>query len=99
MSRLHTKLGEFFIDDATEGDCRIGVVDVEIVENRGPESIYGWSTDQQEAIENAARAAGGTSELITPGGWRVAKAYLPATVAALERIASQATPTNRRTVL
>ena len=99
MRKLITPIGGFYIDDALVGDSRIGIVDVEIVENRGPESIYGWPTDQQEAIHAAAQSAGTTAELITPGGWRIPGGKMPAVVAALEAFAATRLPTARRTVV
>lgn len=96
QQRLHTKIGEFYIDHASAGNSRIGIVDIETVENHGPDSVFGWSTDQQEAILAAAHEAGSKAELTTPGGWSIDTAKLPAVVAALEKIADGMAPTERR---
>lgn len=71
MRTLATPLGSFWIDDASASDTRVGVSDVTVAENLGPNSTYAWSLDQEEALLGAASDVGARLELLVPGGWRL----------------------------
>ncbi len=96
--RLDTAVGEFWLDNPGTYDVRVGVSDVETVDNLGPNSTYRWSADQEEALMAAASEAGGSLELLVPGGWRLAPAEcFSAFQEALLRIANSMEPSERRT--
>ena len=98
MHDLPTPLGTFWVDDFSLADARIGVADVERVDNWGPDSTFRWSADQEDALRQAAVEVGATLALLVPGGWRVLPGTaLPALLPALARIAAAWAPTGRRT--
>ena len=98
MRNLATPIGQFWIDDGSPEDTRIGVHGVTVVENQGPNSTYAWSLDQEEALFAAARLVGAELDLLVPGGWRVVPgAALPRLIAALEACAATASPSARKT--
>ena len=68
---LSTSLGTYWVQDGQDDDVRVGLRDVTIAVNRGPESEYEWSLDQEQALERAAHDVGASIELIVPGGWRI----------------------------
>lgn len=94
---VHTGIGSFTVD-STPGDCRVHIDGVELHTNLGPDSLYRWSLDQEEALFAAAREAQATAELIVPGGFRIAPdSAVPAFLRALARIGAEMTRTDRMT--
>lgn len=97
MRELATPLGTYWIDDYSSEDTRIGLRDVELVDNRGPDSTYRWSLDQEEALLAAAAEVHASLSLLVPGGWRLTPGTaLPAFEAALARGAARRPVTGRR---
>lgn len=93
---LDTKLGTYWVDDFSVDDVRVGVREVTMVLNRGPDSEYEWSLDQEEALHTAAREAGARAELLVPGGWRIIPGTaLPALKARLKELAASWPVTGR----
>lgn len=97
MRNLATPLGPFWID-ASPTDTRIGVSDVTVVDDLGPESTYAWSLDQEEALFAAARAVGAELDLLGPGGWRLLPGgSLPSFLAALAACTATMPRSGRKT--
>lgn len=94
---IDTKLGTYWVDNFSVDDIRVGIRDVTMVLNRGPDSEYEWSLDQEEALLAAAREVGARAELLVPGGWRIIPGTaLPALKARLPEVAAGWTVTRRR---
>ena len=98
MYDVNTPLGSFWVDNFSAKDTRIGIRDVERVDNMGPDSTFRWSADQEDALHKAAGEVGATLDLLVPGGWRVQPGTaLPALEKALTRIAATMPRSSRMT--
>ena len=96
METFLTPIGTFCVDDFSMSDARISIVEVEVVEALGPNSVYAWSLDQEEALVEAAKDIGATASLLVPGGFRIVPGEaLPKVVEALKARAATMTPTGR----
>lgn len=93
---IDTKLGTYWVDNFSVDDTRVGIRDVTMVLNRGPDSEFEWSLDQEEALMAAAREAGAQAELLVPGGWRIIPGTaLPALKERLKELAASWPVTGR----
>lgn len=95
---MNTPIGEFWFLASAPSSTRVGVSNIEQVDNWGPESTYRWSLDQEEALFATAREVGARLELYAPGGWELMPptAYVPFQEALQKRTAGMK-PTGRKT--
>lgn len=94
---LPTALGRYWVTDEPGDHVCIGLRDVDVAVNLGPNSEYEWSLDQEEALLAAAAAVGATVSLETPGGWRVQPGTaLPALMTKLLEVSATWPQTERR---
>jgi hypothetical protein len=94
---LPTALGRYCVTDEPDDHVCIGLRDIDIVVPLGPDSVYEWSLDQEEALLAAAAAVGATVSLETPGGWRLQPGTaLPALMTKLLELSATWPRTERR---
>ena len=92
---LSTALGIYWVHEGQD-DVRVGIRDVTMALNRGPDSEYEWSLDQEQALARAAHDVGATIDLLVPGGWRITPgSAMPALRVRLPAVAGEWVRTGR----